>query len=71
VFPFAAMDSTLHHQMNLDAESALEEVKTIADEIRNVQGTFIFVAHNNLVGPATPFKGWRHSYDELIRYVKD
>ncbi|HZF99791.1 MAG TPA: polysaccharide deacetylase family protein [Chitinophagales bacterium] len=71
VFPFAAMDSTLHHQMGLKAEAALEEVKTIADEVRRVQGLFVFVAHNNLIGAASPFKGWRHSFDELIRYVKD
>jgi hypothetical protein len=71
VFPFCAMDSTLYHQMGLSAEAAVDEVKVIVDAVRRVQGTFIFVAHNNLIGHASEFKGWRHQYDELIRYAKE
>ena len=71
VFPFCAMDSTLHHQLNLKAEEALEEVKAMVDEVRSVNGTFIFVSHNNLVGRNSEFKGWKMQYEELIRYAKD
>jgi len=71
VFPFCAMDSALHHQMGLKAEQALDEVKAVVDEVRRVHGTFIFVAHNNLVGRDSEFKGWRPQFEELIRYAKE
>jgi hypothetical protein len=71
VMPFCAMDSTLHFELALKAEPALEEVKAYVDEVRKVNGTFIFVAHNNLVGTDSPFKGWKECYDELIRYAKE
>lgn len=71
IFPFCAMDSTLHHQMALSADSALEEVKQYVDEVRKVNGTFIFVAHNNLIGPNSEFVGWQSRFEELIKYAKE
>jgi hypothetical protein len=71
IHPFCAMDSTLHHQLSLSADSALEEVKQYVDEVRKVNGTFIFVAHNNLIGPQSEFKGWSARFEELIQYAKE
>jgi hypothetical protein len=71
IYPFSCMDSTLHHEIELKADVALEEVKAYSDEVRKVNGTFTFVAHNNLIAASSPFKGWRNSFEELIKYVKD
>ena len=71
IYPFAAMDATLHHQIELKAEEAFEEVKPYVDEVRKMNGTFIFVAHNNLIAANSPFTDWRSYFEELIKYAKD
>ncbi len=71
IYPFAAMDSTLHHRMELPAEEAFEEVKPYIDEARKVNGTFIFIAHNNLIANGTTFKDWFPNFEELIKYAKE
>ncbi|GDX47749.1 MAG: polysaccharide deacetylase family protein [Bacteroidetes bacterium] len=71
IHPFCAMDSTLHHQLNLTSETALEEVKQYVDEVRKVNGTFTFIAHNNLIGAQSEFAGWSTQFEELIKYAKE
>jgi hypothetical protein len=71
IHPFCAMDSTLHHQLNLTSETALEEVKQYVDEVRKVNGTFTFIAHNNLIGAQSEFAGWSNQFEELIKYAKE
>ncbi len=71
VYPFCAMDSTLHHQLNLSADTALDEVKQYVDEVRKVNGMFIFIAHNNLIDTHSEFKGWQSRFEELIQYAKE
>ena len=68
---FCAMDSTMHHQLAITAETALLETKILIDEVRKVNGTFIFVAHNNLIGKDSEFKGFQESFEEIIQYAKE
>lgn len=71
IFPFAAMDSTLYYYLKVTAESGLEELKLITDEIKKVNGTFIFIAHNDLVGKNSIWKGWQNCFEEFIEYAKE
>ena len=71
VFPFAAMDSTLHYYMKVTPESALDELKLLVDEVKKIQGTFIFIAHNDLIGKQSLWKGWQPFYEEFIQYAKE
>ncbi len=71
IFPFAAMDSTLYYYLKVTAESALEELKLITDEIKKVNGTFIYIAHNDLIGKKSPWKGWSACFEEFIEYAKE
>ena len=71
IYPFCAMDSTMHHQLAITAETALLETKILIDEVRKVNGTFIFVAHNNLIGKDSEFKGFQESFEEIIQYAKE
>jgi hypothetical protein len=71
IHSFAAMDATLFHKMGLKSDDALEEVKLIADEVKKVAGTFIFIAHNNLITENSPFRGWRANFEQLIKYAKE
>ncbi len=71
IFPFAAMDSTLHYHLKVTPESALEELKLITDEIKKVQGTFIFIAHNDLMSKKSIWKGWHNCFEEFINYAQE
>ncbi len=71
VFPFAAMDSTLHYYLKVTPESALEELKLITDEIKKVQGTFIYIAHNDLISKKSIWRGWNNCFEEFIEYAKE
>jgi hypothetical protein len=55
----------------LTSETALEEVKQYVDEVRKVNGTFTFIAHNNLIGAQSEFAGWSNQFEELIKYAKE
>lgn len=71
IFPFAAMDSTLHYYLNLSPKSALEELKLLVNEVKSVQGTFIFIAHNDLISPTSVWKGWSKYFEEFIAYARE
>ena len=46
VHPFSVMDATLKYYLNLHPNEALAHIQTIIDEIKNVNGHFISVWHN-------------------------
>ncbi len=71
IHPFTAMDSTLFYYTKVSAESALEELKLITQEIKKVQGTFIYIAHNDLISPNSPWKGWHECFEKFIEYAKE
>lgn len=68
LYPFAAMDAAMHYYQQLDAGAALEKTKALADAVRSVQGTFVFLAHNDLISPRSPWKGWHENFEAMIRY---
>ncbi|HAP00692.1 MAG TPA: hypothetical protein DCQ93_02095, partial [Bacteroidetes bacterium] len=71
IFPFAAMDSALYYHMKVTSESALSELKILVDEVKKVHGTFIYIAHNDLIGKQSPWKGWNSYYEQFIEYARE
>ncbi len=71
VYPFAVMDATLHYYLRLSPEQALQQTKQIIEEVKKVNGYFIFLAHNDLIGKDGPWKGWSENFEEVLRYMKN
>ena len=71
IFPFAAMDSALYYHMKVTSETALSELKILVDEVKKVHGTFIYIAHNDLIGKQSPWKGWNSYYEQFIEYARE
>jgi hypothetical protein len=71
LFPFAGMDTTLFYYQKLSAQSAFEELKLVVDEAKKVNGTFIFVAHNDLIGPKSIWSGWNKYFEQFIDYARE
>lgn len=68
IHPFAAMDATLFYHLEMDALTALQQVKLLADEVKKVNGTFIFLAHNDLISQHGPWKAWHQHFETLLSY---
>ncbi|RLD62640.1 MAG: hypothetical protein DRJ01_05790 [Bacteroidetes bacterium] len=71
VFPFALMDVTFIRSLKLTPEQALFEIKKIIAEIKNVNGTFISLWHNETFSNINEYKGWQFTYLEMIRFFEN
>lgn len=67
--PFAAMEGTLRDYNQLDTESALQAYRKIIDEVKQVGGTYISLWHNESLSDQKRWVGWRHVYEEMVKYA--
>ncbi len=67
VYPFAAMDVTLKDYLQLTPEEASKKLQKIIEEIKEVQGLFISIWHNNSLSDTNDWKGWRIVYEEMVK----
>lgn len=69
LFPFAVMDASLYYYLKLPAGEALQKSKDIIDQTKKVNGTFQFLAHNDLIAERGAWKNWREKFEALIAYA--
>jgi len=69
VHPFAVMDGTLRDYKKMEPDKAIEEIKSIIDETKAVDGEFISLWHNESLSEAGRWKGWRRVYEEMLEYA--
>lgn len=69
IHPFAIMDGTLKDYLNLDADNAILKIKSIVDDIKAVNGTFISLWHNETLSDEKRWKGWLRVFYEMIEYA--
>ncbi len=67
VHPFAVMDGTLNNYMKLSPSQAVEKVKAIAQEVKNVNGEFITIWHNETLSGWREWKGWEEVYEQTLQ----
>ncbi len=65
ITPFQVMDGTLLHYLRLKPEEALDEVKQMMQEVKNVGGTFVSVWHNETVNDLGIWKGYRAVFEQM------
>ncbi len=69
LFPFMLMDGTMKDYMKLSPEESIERSKSLVDEVRAVNGTFITLWHNQSVNDRDEWKGWQHVYEAIVEYA--
>ncbi len=67
IHPFAVMDGTLNSYLKLTPAQALEKVKSLAQEVKNVNGELITIWHNETLSDWKDWKGWKDFYEQVIR----
>ncbi len=66
IHPFAVMDGTLNDYMFFTPDQAVEKVKQLIQEVKDVNGTFISIWHNESLSDEKRWKGWRQVYESLL-----
>ena len=69
IHPFMIMDVTLNDYMNLSPSDSLSLIKDIINEVKNVNGDFISVWHNESLNFQDRWSGWKGVYEEMIKYA--
>ncbi len=64
--PFAVMDGTLRDYLNLTPRDASDRIKKLIDEVKQVNGTFISLWHNESLCDQKRWTGWREVYENLL-----
>ena len=66
LFPFAFMDGTLKDYMKLTNEESLAKILELKDTVKNVNGTFISLFHNDTFSENENWKGWSTIYKQIL-----
>lgn len=68
--PAAAMDRTLQQYENRSPAEALSELMRRVQQVREVQGMFIIILHNETLSESGEWKGWKQPILQLIAHLQ-
>jgi hypothetical protein len=69
VHPVTVMDVSLRDYKGFDFEKARETIFAMIDTVRSVNGEFISLWHNESFSEMDRWKGWRTTYEEMIKHA--
>ncbi len=70
IHPFCVMDTTLQKYMALTPQEGLEKYKALIDSVREVNGTYCCIVHNQNLTDLYGWAGWREVYEQMLDYAK-
>lgn len=70
IHPTTVMDQTLKRYMGLSKQEAIKELKTLIESVKNVEGTFVSLWHNESISDFAGWKGWQRVYLEMLKMNK-
>jgi len=66
IFPFTVMEGTLKDYQNLTIDQSREVILKLMNEVKNVNGNFITIWHNESLSNKERWVGWRKLYTEIV-----
>ena len=70
IHPFCFMDANAHYEQKQNAAQTFEELMHYYKICKTVNGTLITIWHNNFLGTAKEFAGWKEIYEQFIAQVQ-
>lgn len=67
VYPFCLMDTTLNDYMKLTPKQSLGKIRDLRNEVKDVNGTFITLFHNESLSDYLRWKGWKRLYESMLK----
>ena len=71
IHPFALMDGTMRDYLELNVEESYEKATHLIQEVKDVNGTFILLWHNETLSDEKRWKGWLQLYRRILDYALD
>ena len=69
IYPFYVMDVTLNQYLKLDVDKAVEIIAEIISKVKQVNGTFISLWHNESLSDHGNWKGWEPVYKQMLEII--
>lgn len=69
IHPFAFMEATFKYYERTSSEQALEEMKSIVETVKRVEGTLYSTWHNDSLSNHGEWEGWQSVFTGLLSYV--
>ena len=69
IHPFALMDGTMRDYLSLDTQESFEKAKSLIQEVKDVNGTFILLWHNETLSGEKRWEGWITLYRKILDYA--
>lgn len=66
VYPFTMMEATLKYYMKLSPEAAKSHITELVQKVKDVNGTFISLWHNETLSDKTIWEGWRDVFTHML-----
>lgn len=71
VYPFAMMEATLKYYMKLSPEESKPVISDIIQKVKNVDGTFIGLWHNETLTDTGIWRGWRDVFLHMVKEAQE
>ncbi len=68
IHPFAFMDTTLKGYLKQTPDEAWQTIRQLIDTVADAKGTLSYIFHNENLSESFGWEGWRHIYEEILRY---
>ncbi len=69
IHPFALMDGTMRDYLELNTDESYETATRLIQEVKNVNGTFILLWHNETLSDEKRWTGWKALYRQILDYA--
>jgi hypothetical protein len=63
------MDITLNKHKGYNVTEAISAIESLVENIKEVNGTFISIWHNEALSDHAHWKDWETVYREMLRFV--
>lgn len=67
IFPFVVMEATFQYYQKCSPEVALQQILTLMEKVKSVDGTFISIWHNESLSDEGIWKNWRLVYEKMLK----
>lgn len=65
--PFQVMDVTLKNYLQMDPDEAWQLIERLMNEVKEVNGTFISLWHNESLKESGQWLGWRKVFEQILQ----
>lgn len=69
IYPFQVMDTTLNQYLKLTVDEAIEKIGEVINKVKQVNGTFISLWHNESLSDHGHWKGWEPVYKKMLEII--